>query len=347
MGSTDSKRDVELLGALINRDSVKFQRIIGELKREASQIALGLFDGDNIKIDEAVSQAIDKVSDWMSTDAIFNVSYPFAYAKKMVYRAVIDYDRAHKHEKAISNHKLRKELAKIDEAFGYWGESEEDAAEGTGTWYGVKVHDRGKYVKLDVSYPEHPLLMALSFDWKNWLFSDHSKTARDRRWAKYKLIMALVGNIPSLPEQQIVNHYLRGYRQTDIVKELDDDKSYISRVVNKWLRDWWGWDKLQLGRSRVILLTNYLATIYKHMKLTEEELKDLEIQAEEKFPNSFNPRWHREFLEEQKLGTKLFPKVTGAPETKAYFGDLKESDSLGLAVQCARFFNLWYYNPSW
>lgn len=346
MSKTGSEKDRHLLGALANRDSGQFQRIIEELKKEARQVAFGLFDRDNIKIDEAVSQAIDKVSDWMSTDAIFGVSYPFAYAKKMVRMEVIDYSRTHKHEKAMPNHEIRKELAEIDEAFGYWGESEEDVAEGTGTWHGVKVHGRGKYVKLDVFYPEHPWLRAFSFHWVGWFFVGHSKDDRNRRWAKYKLIKALIENIPSLVQHEIIEYLLRGYRQTDIERKLDVDKSYISRVVNKWLGVW-GWDKLQLGRSRVILLTNYLATICRRMKLTEEELKDLRIQAEEKFPERFAARRYQELLEEQKLGAKLYAKVTVAHETKAYFGDLKESDSWGLSVLCARFFGLWYYDPSW
>lgn len=333
------QRDIELLGVLTSNDSSRFNRVIARLQSEARQIASELLGRENIE--EAVSKARDKVIDWMRSDAPFKVSHPMAYATILVRNAVIDYSRTTK-ERAIPEDQIKEDLAWIDGGMGYFGEDEESNGQaGTGGWHGVKVSPGvlgQDMLKLPaIHYPEHGWLRALRPEnlgrCGDWFLAGNSFSDVDKRWSQYKLIMALIENIPSLREQQIMKHFLWGYRTTDIAKELDISKAYISKVVTNWLKSW-GWDKLQVARYRIILLTHCLAITYSKVAAMIDQKK----QQLEK----------RKVYEDKRaekvaaLEYMLFRNIIKATETKAYFSDLEESDKLGLLWACETCNHLWY-----
>jgi hypothetical protein len=375
IGRTISKGqgDIELLGALAGNDSSRFSRVIARLEGEARQIANELLDGENIE--EAVSKARDKVIDWMRSDAAFRVNHPMAYARKLVHNAVIDYARTNK-ERAIPEDQIKEDLAWIDEGMGYFG-GDEEANEPTmkGGWHGVEVsqdHVGRDILKLPtIHYPEHRWLRALQSSnlarCADWFFVGRRRNDINKRWAQYKLIMALIENIPGLREQHIMKHFLWGYRATDIAREYEVNKAYVSKVVNKWLRSW-GWDKVQVERNRIVLLTHYLATLltgyyktkaktYRKLnrelndrmealvrrkwdtgRLTKEEDQEIDRLLEE-----CHTKARLEHIEEERtLCDELYHKVTKATETKACFSDLQESDSLGLLEICSTCYQYWY-----
>ncbi len=296
------QRDIELLGALIGNDSSRFNRVIARLEREVRQIASELLDGENIE--EAVFKARNKIIDWMRSDAPFKVSHPMAYATTLVRNAVIDYSRTTK-ERTIPEDQLKEDLAWIDGGMGYFGEDEKGNGQaGTGGWHGVKVSPGvlgQDILKLPaIHYPEHGWLRALgrwnlgkcvgwllpdSWSAEDYLFNRFRgtgvrvkpgmvngllKSEQNRRWAQYKLVTALIDNIPSLREQQIMKHFLWGYRTTDIAKELDVSKAYVSKVVNTWLK-FWGWDKVRRDRARIVLLIKFLADLYRRAEQHDRE----------------------------------------------------------------------------
>lgn len=296
------QRNIELLGALTGNDSSRFNRVIARLEREARQIASEVLGrGD---IEEAVSKAREKVIDWMRSDAPFKVNHPMAYATTLVRNAVIDYSRTTK-ERAIPEDQIKEDLAWIDGGMGYFGEDEESNGQaGTGGWHGVKVSPGilgQDMLKLPtIHYPEHGWLRALGgwnlgkcvgwllpYSWsaEGYLFNKFRgtgvrvkpgmvsrllKSEEDKRWAQYKLVTALIDNIPGLGEQKIMQHYLWGHRTVDIAKELDVSKAYISKVINKWLR-FWGWEKVYRDRARIVLLTKFLADLYRRTEQHDRE----------------------------------------------------------------------------
>lgn len=306
-----------MLSVLASGDGIKFKDIVKGLTEEANSIANSL----NVPLD-AVEKAIDKAVDWLGGTEPFRLDHPMSYVKRLIHNAIIDYSRTHK-EEVVSEEEIKGELAWIDESMGYFGEDEK-ADEPVAAWHGFKVRSFSKGERTTLAYPEHGWLRALqSSRYSDWFFADMSKTACNERWARYKLIVALIENIPSLSEQKIVKHFLYGHRVTDIAKELDVSKAYVSKVVTKWLKSW-GWDRLQVQRDRIILLTHYLATTYSRVKARI----DLAVS--------------RRYAKERELADKLYRNVIKATETKAYFSDLQESDNLGLLGVCSVCNNYWY-----
>ena len=356
MSKTDSRRDVELLAALTNRDSAKFQRIISKLRGEAGCVASELADEQNVE--DVVSEAIDKAIDWLKSDAVFQVSSPYRYARKIVRNKVIDYCRTSR-VKSIADDDIAKDLAWLDESMGYFGEDEK-SGESITAWHGFRLKSISRGKTTVPTYPEHRWLRALQPSrYTDWFFVDTSRNARDKRWTHYKLIMALIENIPSLSEQRIIKHFLFGYRVTDIARQLSIDKSYASRVITKWLGSW-GWDKAEVERNRIVLLTRYLAATlkryYKPGPKEYPELKDrmgvlwrkrrLTKEEEEELDRLTRELRARAKLEEQederRLCDKLYQNITKASETKVYLEDMQESDSLGLYRVCCDCVRLWY-----
>lgn len=362
-----------MLGALASNDSSRFSRVIARLEGEARQIANELLDGENI--DEAVSKARDKVIDWMRSDAPFRVSHPMAYARKFVHNAVIDYARTNK-EMVMPGDQIKKDLAWLDERMGYFGEDERnDDQDDAGGWHGVKVSEAvlGKdFPKLSaIHYPEHRWLRALRSSnlarCADWFFAVRGRNDINKRWSQYKLIMALIENIPGLREQQIMKHFLWGYRATDIASEYDVSKAYVSKVIKKWLKSW-GWDRVQVERNRIILLTHYLAAPLKvYYKTIQKFYTKLNTELEDRISTLMRGKYNRGLLtkeeeqdldrllkehqdrarlknteEQRRLCDKLYRSVTKATETKAYFSDLQESDSLGLLEICSTCYQYWY-----
>jgi hypothetical protein len=371
IGRTTSKgqRDIELLGALISNDSSRFNQVISRLEASARHIANELLDGENIE--EAVSKARDKLIDWLRSDTAFREDYPFAYAEKLVCNAVIDYARTNK-EMVISRDQIKEDLAWLDERMGYFSEDERnDDQEDTGGWHGIEISEAilGKdLLKLPAIHsPEHRWLRALGpsnlAHCADWFFAGRWRSDMNKRWSQFKLIMALIENIPGLREQQIMKHFLWGYRATDIADEYDISKAYVSKVIGKWLKSW-GWNRVQVERNRIVLLTHYLAASFKvyykpvlkiytelddkidalvrrkwdNRRLTKEEDQELDRLLEE-----CHTKTRLEHIEEERrLCDKLYRSVTKATETKAYFSDLQESDSLGLLGVCSTCYDYWY-----
>jgi uncharacterized protein YdaT len=349
-----SMRDIELLGVLSSNDSSQFNRIIARLKCEAKQIANEI---DGLNVEEAVSIALDKAIDWLKSDTPSEVNHPVSYAIKLVHNAVIDYGKTNI-EKAMPEDQIKRDLAWIDETMGYFGEDENDEVDdkraGTGVWHGIKVrrHVLGQDIlKLPVIYsPEHGWLRALRpenlYRCADWFFAGGRETDRSKRWGKYKLIMALIDNIPSLSEQETVKCYLWGYRITDIAREFDVSKAYISKVITKWMESW-GWDKEQRDRARIILLIKFLA--YSFLQVAEELYRNKQSrylplrhlttrEAVEWICRDRN--WAGCFNEAADI---LYQKIIKAPQTRAYFSNLQKSDNIGLLEACR--ICCWYWYP--
>lgn len=350
-------RDIELLGALTSNDSSRFNRVIARLESEARQIANELLNGENIE--EAVSKARDKVIDWMRSDAPFKVSHPMAYAKSLAHNAIVDYARTNK-GRAIPENQIKEDLAWIDEGMGYFSEGEEgDVQTTTGGWHGVKVNQ--KYLGRDfqklpaIHYPEHSWLRALGagslgkcvgwllpYSWSayDYLFNKFRgtgdrvkpgmvskllKSERDKRWQRYKRIVALINEIPGLREQEIIRYYFYGFSVTNIAVEFSVTKPYVSKVIRKWLSSW-GWDKLQVERDRIIFLTHYLATAYSKVA----------ARIVQKKQPSYRP-----LHSDKRVADILYRNIIKATETKAYFSDLRESDNLALLEVCSTCRDYW------
>lgn len=327
--SKTSEKDIQLLSVLASGAAVKFKAIVEELTEEANSTANSL----NAPPD-AVEKAIGKAIDWLGGTEPFRVNSPRSYAKRLVRNAIIDYGRTHK-EEMVSEEEIKGELAWIDESMRYFGEDEDSNEQARdSSWHGVKVgrNVMGRdFLKLPtIHYPEHGWLRALRPEnlarCADWFFVGRSKNDCDKRWSQYKLTMALIENIPSLREQQIIKYFLWGYSTTGIAKELDVSKAYVSKVITKWLKSW-GWDKLQVDRNRIILLTHYLATTYSKVSKVKVRI-DLAVS--------------RGCADERELADMLYRNVTKATETKAYFSDLRESDSLGLLAACDECNGYWY-----
>ncbi len=333
---SDSQKDIELLAVLTSHDSARFNRIIDRLRKYAYGIAkpMGIDD------EGAIEQAIQKAADWLGSTAPFKVNHPWAYIKMLVHNAVVDYGRTSK-EEVIPQNQIKEDLAWIDEGMGYFSEGEEgDVQTTTRGWHGVKVNQKylGRdFLKLPaIHYPEHPWLRALCFlgkcvgwllpcSWsaKDYLFNKFRgtgarvkpgmvsrllKSERDKRWQRYKCIVALINGIPGLREQEIIRYYFYGFSVTNIAVEFSVTKPYVSKVIRKWLSSW-GWDKLQVERDRIILLTHYLATACSKVEARIDRKKQQPVDI-------------------------LYRNIIKAPETKAYFSDLRESDSLALLEVC-------------
>jgi len=305
------QQDVELLTTLTNKDTSKFTLIIDRLRKEARDIADELLQVNN---EEAVSQAMDKASDWLGSNAPFQVTRPMAYVKRLVHNEVITYWRAHKEDEALSEGQLKHILIWVegnswDDEENFW-----EIAENSG-WHHV-VNPK-KYKPSEEEYPEHHWLRRLDSlrDYAEWLKlsgvldylrSKHqmsegeltrqrlralarkeghtlAKSLRDRQWRQYKLTMTLIDNIPSLREQEVVKLYLWGFCVTSIANRLNVKKPYISRVVTKWLKDW-GWDKHKRDEIRFIFLTYHLARSYSKLfdAITAPIRKRQERQRESK-----------------------------------------------------------------
>ena len=361
------EKDIELLATLINNDSPRLAQIIDRLRKEARSIAIAKLDAEDVE--DATSQTIDKAIDWLRSDAPFKANYPMGYVKKLITNAIIDYGRTHKGE-AAPEHEIRKALPWIDEGMGYSGEDEEgDMEAGTGGWHGIKSKNRPLYITGTAEYPEHPWLKGLNRleRYESWFWNEYKvydylknklrgtgvkvtyrlafrflKSKQDRRWQQYKLIMALINNIPSLGEQEIIKYYLWGYRVTDIHQKLDVTKPYISKVVSKWMKAW-GWDKLERDKMRIILLTNYLANIYPSSwrKAVVKVIPDFFARRPKyMLPRHISLRQEQEI--EKEMQDDLHDKVVSAPRTRVYLSNLKKSDDLGLIETCALCYAYWY-----
>ncbi len=337
-GQAGSSRDIELLGVLASGDSSRFEQLVARLQYEARQIVGAVLDEKHV--DEAVSKAVDKAKDWLVSDAPFKVNHPSGYAKRLARNAVIDFARTCRGE-ALSE--------KEEKEIGTWIEGDWDAEDGRMGWSAIKAPEtssKAPTFKEYGFYIEHPWLVVLlrlptCESWQDQLTIYNYlcnklvgtgnratskleyktlKSQQDERWKRYKLITALIEGIEGFREQEVVKRFLWGLAVTDIAKVLDVSKPYVSKVVHKWL-GLWGWDRLQVEKARALLLTHSLARAY--------------ISFGRKGPTGHLRR-------DEALGVELYNRVLTAPETKAYFANLKESEALGLLRACQSCHFYWY-----
>jgi len=265
------QRDMQLLAVLASNDSARWQRQIARVEKEARDTAARLLTDSST--DDAITQAVSKAVDWLGTKRPFKVEHPAAYLSSVIRNSIRDYARTRK-EEAMPDDEISPKLAWIDEGMGYFGqEQEKDSDTGTGGWHGIRV--RVKQVAAVREYPEHPYLSLLcslrGYDgwhtesaeinrfsdqrwakrvrWTEQLEERALKKIRDRRWAKYKLTMSLINDIPGQREREIIKHYLWGYSVTESARKLYVSKPYVSKVVNRWMKAW-GWDKRKRDETR-------------------------------------------------------------------------------------------------
>jgi len=280
--------DKEVLDALT--DHSHFTRFIRKVEAYARQKAFGLdVSGD------AALYAVDKVTDWLMKKN--KVEHPASYVNTTIRNALIEYGRADKSVDYIP----KGALAGIHD-----GESRfyKDEARLIG-WHTIRIDEKPpKNIKKEglVTMPRSSTLLAGFLPVLGLLeWHDHGEVKQ-----AYDLLVKQLSNIPGLLERRVINYYLRGYRQRDIVDQLNKKKEYVSKTINKWLRIW-GWGEKDVERSRGILLTHQLADLYHRLRY------------------------------EQNLPQRLYEEVISSFETKVYFHALPESESEDLVSLCEGF----------
>jgi len=279
--------DKEVLKALT--DYPHFRRFISKVETCARQKAFGL--GVN---EDAALDAVDKVEDWLMKKE--KVDHPASYVDAIIHNALIDYGRAHKSADDIING----DLAKMGVSeIGLHGDEDEGRPIG---WHAIRISE-----KTPKNIREEGLMALRKLDdlLRNPTHVLGLLERRDCGEVKqaHKLLLKQLGNIPGAEQRRVMEYYLRGYRQRDIVNQLNKKKEYISRIVNKWLRIW-GWSGVDVERARAILLTRQLAELY------------LELHSQRDLPE------------------KLYQEITCGFKTKAYFHALPKSAKEDLVELC-------------
>jgi hypothetical protein len=160
------------------------------------------------------------------------------------------------------------------------------------------------------------------------------KKERRDRWREYNRITDLLEGIATAPqEQRVMRLLISGHKRVNIARLLDVTKSYISNVT-KERKGAWGWDEAQIAKSRIYMLTHYLATCY--LDCVEEPTRDniqrfIEqrgvLSLRDEFPN---------------MCSRLYNKVIKAEEMKPHFPDLRQSQGHYLLHACALCYEWWY-----
>lgn len=387
--------DIELLAALINKDTAKFNQIIDRLRKEATEMAMVILDRQDVE--DATSQAVDKAIDWLKGNAPHKVFHPWAYVKKFVHNAIVDYGRTYEGE-ALSEEDVKDIITWVEG--GSWDEEGRDrrSEEGLG-WRAVKVKRTRQIsvakawerqlaeIGIEVHHPHPWLAMVddlisrqgwLTYPGRAYEYLENKfrgtgirirgkqvilllKNEQDKRWQQQKFLMALIDGIPGLREQEIMKYFLWGYRVTDIAARLDVTKAYISKVVGKWLGAW-GWDKHQILKARLILLTHNLAKAYSfwYRKAKKEARRQYLIlykrwqQYGEYDPKSSFAKDRLEEILARMMATgpdetpymceELYNKVIVSVETRSFFSDLKREDAVDLFDTCRLCYEWWYLN---
>lgn len=329
-----------LLEILNSGDSERFAQVINQYSEYARSIASGLFD-DDAQINQVAENAINKVTDWINSRAYLNIKSIDGYIRKIIRNSVIDQSRVIK-EKYIPITKkiIDEDMVWLDEAFAKFEDEEDVEPHG---WRILQVKTKGEVLP-EREYPEHPvlkyLLQLLQYRlwWDTRALGNHIKITcphlrrsiyerwvnheynqlKAKRWAIYKDTLNLLSNISSMSEALICQRYLWGLRQTDIAKELDVTKPYVSKVINKWL-DLWQWDRNEERKRQIVLLTNHIAYFYYRL-----------IDRRQRLRIRF------------KKHQALYNIVITNPKTRSYFHDLKESDIPELAEICEEYYLCWF-----
>ena len=274
--------DKEALDALT--DHSHFMQFIKKVETAARQKASGLGVSE-----DAILYAVDKVTDWLMKKN--KVEHPASYVNATIRNALIEYGRTNKPTDDIT----QRDLAEL-------GDKDEGGRIG---WHTIRIDEKPpKNIKKEglVTMPKSSTLLAGFLPVLGLLeWHDHGEVKQ-----AYDLLVKQLSNIPGLLERRVINYYLRGYRQRDIVDQLNKKKEYVSKTINKWLRIW-GWGEKDVERSRGILLTHQLADLYHRLRY------------------------------EQNLPQRLYEEVISSFETKVYFHALPESESEDLVRLCEGF----------
>jgi DNA-directed RNA polymerase specialized sigma24 family protein len=289
-----NNKDKEVLEALT--DYFHFRRFIKKVETYARNKAFALDVSE-----DAVFEAVDKVTDWLIKGD--KVNHPASYVNAIIRNALIDYGRADKSADDIT----QRDLAEL-------GDKDEDGRIG---WRVLTIAEkpRKNIKKGSLSTMSESCELVTdslrALDLAEWAEPNKVKQAYDQLTKQFN-------GIPGAGQKRVMEYYLRGYRQVDIVDQLGKSKAYVSGIINKWLRIW-GWGEKDVERSRGILLTRQLAELY------------LNLPSQRDLPQ------------------KLYHEVTSSFETKAYFRALPESESEDLVKLCES----WVYDyapeiePDW
>lgn len=295
-------KDREVLEALT--DYPHFTQFIKKVEAYARKKAFAL----DVSQDAAL-YAVDKVTDWLMKGD--KVDHPASYVNAIMRYALIDYGRTNKPTYDVTQRDLVNIVGMENRLLA---DENEDRPTG---WYAIKVNEKPlKNIKKGS-------LSTMSFFGEQVLDSlyalDISAEDEPNKMRQgYTQLAKQLNSIPGREEKRIMEYYLRGYRQREIVSQLDKKKEYVSRIIHKWLKIW-GWGEMDVERSKLILLTHQLADLYR------------------KLPH------------EQDFSQRLYHEVTSSFETKAYCSSLPESEREDLVKLCDR----WVYDyapkiePDW
>ena len=291
-----NSKDKEVLEALV--DYSHFSRFIKEVETYARKKAFALDVSE-----DAVFDAVNKVTDWLMKGV--KVDHPASYINAIIHNALVDYGKADKSTDDTSPG----DLAMINGGdSGFYGKEDEGGCAG---WHVIEIDEKPpKKVKKEgaVKIPKFGESLAGFLSVLELL----ERYAPNEVRQAYKQLTQQFNGIPSSGQKRIMEYYLLGYRQIDIVDELDKSTAYVSRIVNKWLRIW-GWSKKDVERGKVIILTHHIDELYRGLQ------------------------------HERNLPQRLYDEVTSNLETKAYFHALAESESENLVELCKRLEK--YYAP--
>lgn len=288
-------KDREVLEALT--DYSHLSRFIKKVEAYARKKAFAL----DVSQDAAL-YAVDRVTDWLMKGD--KVNHPAAYVNAIIHNALIDYRRMNRPTYDVTQRDL---VNIVGVGNRLYADENEDRPTG---WYAIEVDKKHpkdiekppKDIKKDspVTIAEFAELLERILPASEPLESyDPEKVVQHF----YKQLAKQLNGISGAEEKRVLEYYLRGYRQREIVVQLDKKKEYVSRTINKWLKIW-GWGKMDVEENRHIFLTRQLADLY--LKLSGEG----------------------------DLQQKLYHAVISSFETKAYFYALPESESEELIRLC-------------
>lgn len=349
--------DKLLLDALSTNNQEKYNRAIDILRVEAKRVAEINIPED---IQGAVDYAMDKVEDWLANrKQVFNIVYPFSYAKKIVRYGVIDYVRKRKagqlqeekdDETALEHQVGSAILHRGNKLAGWEAEAITTQIDGLGfdpekrkliPWHVITPKRKESQLPI-VKHPAgNELLLSLP-ELNGW--GCGSKEARRKRLSDYSNLETLIESIRSDKEKTIVKRYLWKYRNTDIAREFNVGESYISNVTRKWIRDIWGWNQEQLRQARLSLLTHYLGEAFEryrdNIKKAEEEWGTDDFREAKEEWGTERDLPFAQLKIQSEAAEVLRQELINAPETKAYRDDINEAERLLLTV-CSRCHNHW------
>jgi len=306
------RRDLDIVLAVTSGDYAKYQQQLGKLTQYADSIALRYFPSSVLR-DDAVQQAMDEVVDWLNSDLLLKVEFPWAYAQRIIRNSISRSSGNRELEElrfAVSPTVL-KDIKWTDEGISKLfikpADGEADDEQGSGyRFYQSKVAGKphkGRDNYIDIPrHKFHEWVKALHeiavchwrWNGRDWVRKSINKEYEVIReviiegwfnpyawaytpifWSMYNVATGLIKDIGNPSEKRIMKALFSGFKQVKLAKELGVSEAYISTVKNKYLKEW-GWNDLDIDKAQIILYTHSLAAFYKDF------LKDLKTG---KYPN--------------------------------------------------------------